>query len=66
LDRLTTKLPVTIELAGDRDEVVRFLRGLAALPGLWTASKFSLKAVSAEDPRSPVRASIAAKAHLLR
>jgi len=57
------EMPVAIELMGDRDEIARYLRGLAELPGLWTASKFSLKAVSAEDPRSPVRASITAAAH---
>ncbi len=55
----TVALPVSIELRGDRNEVARYLRGLAALPGLWVVERFSLEAVSPGDPRSPVRATIA-------
>jgi len=62
----TVALPIAIELAGGRDEIAGFLRGLSALPGLWTASKFSLKAVSPDDPRSDARVSIAARAHFSR
>ena len=62
----TSALPVAIEVSGDLAELGRYLRGLAGLPGLWVVEKLSLKAVSADDQRSPVRATITAKTYLLR
>jgi hypothetical protein len=59
----TAALPVAIALSGGCDGVVDYLRGLAALPALWVVEKLSLKSVSADDPRSPVRASISARAY---
>ena len=58
----TVELPVAIEVQGGWNDVAGYLRGLAGLPGLWVVERFSLKAVSAADPRSEVRASIAARA----
>jgi Tfp pilus assembly protein PilN len=57
-------LPVAIEVSGSQNEVGRFLRGLAELPGLWVVERFSVKSVSAEDPRSPVRAAVSARAYI--
>ena len=62
----TSALPVAIEVSGDMTELGRYLRGLAALPSLWVVEKFSFKAVSPDDQRSQVRASITAKTYLLR
>jgi hypothetical protein len=62
----TSALPVTIEVSGDLAEFGRYLRGLAELADPWIVEKLSFKAVSADDQRSPVRASITAKAYLLR
>ena len=59
----TTALPVAIALSGGCDGVVDFLRGLAALPTLWVVEKLTLKSAAADDPRSPVRASLSAKAY---
>jgi Tfp pilus assembly protein PilO len=59
----TSELPVTVEVAGDRDGLGRYLRSLAGLPRLWLVERFSFKAASAEDPRSEVRASVAARAY---
>jgi hypothetical protein len=59
----TAGLPVAIALSGGGDGVVDFLRGLAALPALWVVEKLSFKSVSADDPRSPVRTSISARAY---
>lgn len=62
----TNELAVVIEVAGDRADLERYLFGLAALARLWLVEQFSFRAVSAEDPRSEVRASIAAKTHFSR
>ena len=62
----TSALPVSIEVLGDRNEIGRYLFGFADLPHLWIVERFSLKAVSGDDPRSQVRASITAKTHFLR
>jgi len=62
----TAELPVAIEVQGGWNDVVSYLRGLAELPGLWVAAKFSCKAVSAEDPRSEVRASITGRTYFAR
>jgi hypothetical protein len=62
----TSELAVAIEVSGDRADLVLYLRGLADLARLWLVEQFSFKAVSAEDPRSAVRASIAAKTHFTR
>ncbi|HOW86653.1 MAG TPA: type 4a pilus biogenesis protein PilO [Candidatus Aminicenantes bacterium] len=58
----TTALPVGIEVSGGFGELGRFLRGLAALPGLWVVERFSARSVSPDDPRSSVRASVSARA----
>ncbi len=55
--------PVAIEVSGEPGELGRYLKGLADLPRLWVVDKFSFKAVSGEDPRSPVRASITARTY---
>jgi hypothetical protein len=62
----TTAMPLTVEVTGDASSVGRFLGSLAALPELWVVDRFSLRAVSPDDRRSPVRASIAATAYLAR
>jgi len=62
----TSELAVVIEVAGDRADLERYLFGLAALTRLWVVEQFSFKAASTEDPRSEVRASIAAKTHFSR
>ncbi|MEN6559408.1 MAG: type 4a pilus biogenesis protein PilO [Acidobacteriota bacterium] len=59
----TTALPVVIDVTGSPSELRRFLRGLAGLPGLWVVERFSVKTVSPDDPRSPVRASVSARAY---
>jgi len=61
----TSALPLAIEVSGTWDGLVGYLRGLGALPALWTVERFSAKAASVDDPRSSVRASIAANAHFL-
>jgi hypothetical protein len=58
----TVELPVAIEVLGDRSELRRYLLGFADPARFWVVERFSLKAVSAADPRSEVRASIAARA----
>ena len=62
----TSALPVSIEVAGDGSELGRYLLDFAGLSRLWTVERFSFKAVSPDDPRSQVRASILAKTYLLR
>jgi len=62
----TRERPVTIEVSGEPTELSRYLKGLANLASLWVVDKFSFKAVSGEDPRSHVRASITAKTYLVR
>jgi hypothetical protein len=62
----TAEWPVAIDVSGEPAELSRYLKGLAELPGLWVVDKFSFKAASGEDPRSPVRASITAKTYLIR
>lgn len=59
----TSNWPVVIEVSGEPGELDRYLKGLADLPRLWVVDKFSFKAVSGEDPRSPVRASITARTY---
>jgi hypothetical protein len=59
----TAGLPVAIALSGGCDGLVDYLRGLAALPALWVVEKLSLKSASPDDPRSPVRASVSARAY---
>ena len=59
----TGSLPAAIALSGGCDGVVDYLRGLAALPTLWVVEKLSLKSASPDDPRSPVRASVSARAY---
>ena len=55
--------PVAIEVTGGPSELGRYLKGLSELPRLCVVDKFSFKAVSGEDPRSPVRASITARTY---
>jgi Pilus assembly protein, PilO/Fimbrial assembly protein (PilN) len=62
----TGELAAAIEVAGGLSDLKSYLRGLAGLSRLWVVEKFSLKAVAADDPRSDVRASIAAKAYFTR
>lgn len=56
---------VSIEVAGDRAELRRFFSGLAGLPHIWAVETFSFKADSADDSRSPVRASIVCAAAIV-
>ena len=62
----TSALPVTVEVAGDLDELDRLLYGLAGLSRLWVVDRFSLRAASPDDPRSTIRASIAARTFFVR
>jgi hypothetical protein len=62
----TGELAATIEVAGGLADLRSYLRGLTGLSRLWVVERFSFKAVSADDPRSDVRASIAAKAYFAR
>ena len=55
--------PVALEVSGGTRELGSYLRGLAGLPRLWVVDRFSFKAVSPQDPRSPVRASITVRAY---
>jgi hypothetical protein len=59
-------LPVAIEVAGDTAELAGFLEDLAGLERLWVVERFSFKAVSSDDPRAGVRASVAARAYFAR
>ena len=58
--------PVTIEVAGSLDGVGRYLDDLAGLSRLWVVEKLSLKAASPQDARSPLRATVSARAYLPR
>lgn len=49
-----------VDVMGDLAALRRFFRGLAGLPVIWVVEKFSFKTLSADDQRSPVRASITA------
>lgn len=60
------ELAATIEVEGSVADVSRYIRGLANSPRLWVVERFSLKTVSPDDPRSDVRASIAARACFAR
>lgn len=62
----TGELAATIEVAGGLADLGSYLRGLGGLSRLWVVDRFSFKAVSADDPRSDVRASVAAKAYFSR
>jgi hypothetical protein len=62
----TGELAATIEVAGGLADLRSYLRGLAGLSRLWLVERFSFRAASADDPRSDVRASIAAKAYFAR
>ena len=59
----TGERPVAIEVSGGPSALGRYLKGLSELPRLCVVDKFSFKAVSGEDPRSPVRASITARTY---
>ena len=58
------ELPVTIEVAGSLDGVGRYLDDLAGLSRLWVVEKLSFKAASPQDARSPLRATVSARAYL--
>lgn len=60
----TTEWPVAIEVAGSQAALRRYFSDLAGSHGLWLVEKLSFKAVSPQDPRSPVRASITARTYL--
>jgi hypothetical protein len=60
------EVPVTVEVAGGLHPVVRYLEGLDGLPGLWVVERFTLRAAAPEDPRTPVRAIVTARAYFAR
>ncbi|HMA54226.1 MAG TPA: type 4a pilus biogenesis protein PilO, partial [Acidobacteriota bacterium] len=62
----TSTLPIAIEVLGGPKELGRYLEDLAGLPRLWVVDRFSFKAVSADDPRSEIRASITARTYFAR
>ena len=62
----TGELPVSIEVSGDLAGLGRYLRGLAGLDSLWTVERFSFKAALPDDPRSEIRAAVAARANFPR
>ena len=55
--------PVAIEVSGEQGELAVYLKGLAELPRLWVVDKFAFKAVSGDDPRSRIHASITARTY---
>lgn len=57
--------PVAVEVAGSRQGLIRFLKGLTDWPRLWLIKKCSFKAVSNDDADSPVRASLTAQTFLV-
>lgn len=57
--------PVAIEVAGSRQGLLQFLKGLTDWPQLWLIKKYSFKAVSNDDADSPVRASITTQTFLV-
>lgn len=59
----TGGLDLSLEVTGDWEGLSEYLRALAALPALWTVETIAAKSASPDDPRAPVRASVAAKAH---
>lgn len=56
-------IPVMVEVTGERASLGAYLDGWDGLSGLWIIDKLSLKAVSADDPRSPVQVAITARAY---
>ncbi len=56
-------IPVAVEVTGERVSLGAYLDAWNGLPGLWIIDKFSLKAVSADDPRSPIVVAITARAY---
>ncbi len=56
-------ISITVEASGDKAAVRDYLGGWAGLPGLWIIDKVSLKAAFPDDPKSPVRISISARAY---
>jgi type IV pilus assembly protein PilO len=62
----TSEWPVVVEVSGEPNELVRYLKGLSELPRLWVVDKFACRAVLADDPRSQIRASITAKTYFVR
>jgi Tfp pilus assembly protein PilO len=58
--------PISIEAAGSRQSLGRFLERVNDLPRSWVIKKFSANAVSPQDPGSPIRASITVQTYLLR
>ncbi|HSQ79130.1 MAG TPA: type 4a pilus biogenesis protein PilO [Candidatus Bathyarchaeia archaeon] len=56
-------IPVSVEVSGDRTALASYLDGWADLPGYWIVDKVLLRASSPDDPRSPVRVSVAARAY---
>jgi Tfp pilus assembly protein PilO len=60
------ELPMAIEATGSRQSLGRFFQRLADSPRLWLITKFSFRAVAAQDPGSPVRASLTARTYLAR
>lgn len=57
------ELPVAVEVAGSRDEIGRYLDGLARLPHFWFVKKVTAKAANPQDPRSTLKATVSALAH---
>jgi hypothetical protein len=52
---------ISIEATGSRQSLSSFLAWVSELPGLWVIKKFSMSAVSPQDDRSSIRASLAAQ-----
>ncbi len=53
-----------IEVTGGQAALRRFFGGIGGLPRLWVVEKFSFKTLAADDSRSPIRISIAARTFL--
>ncbi len=57
---------IALEVAGSRQGLLRFLERAADLSHPWVTARFSFKAASPSDPKSPVRAGLSLETYLVR
>jgi hypothetical protein len=58
--------PISIEVTGPRQNLQRYFATISSQPRLWLIKKFSFSPISAQDPASPIRASLTAQTYFLR
>ena len=63
---LYNEWPVSIVVAGSREALGRYLERIGVLPRPWLVDRFSFRAESEGEPRSPVSASIMLRTYLPR